>query len=282
MASGYQGLDAPWDSRGTWSSGMLGSVVVHALIVTAVVIAFHERPPKRRVVVPVETVTLVPMQPGPKGGGGGRPTPVTQPVPATPKPSPAPVPPKPRLKPKKQPKREPVPPPPKPTKAPVIPTPAPAAITPKAPPVPSSAISGQTGASQGPGRVSGSGQGGQGGGRGTGSGGGAGTGQGRGSGGGSALQGYLREICKLLEKHKDYPWMARQRHIQGVVVVVFTITSGGQIESYRISRSSGQDLLDEASRDTIRRVGKFPPFPAELNRQNLTIEIPLAFRLRAD
>jgi protein TonB len=76
--------------------------------------------------------------------------------------------------------------------------------------------------------------------------------------------------------------MARQRHIQGVVVMVFTITSGGQIESYRISRSSGQDLLDEASRETIRRVGKFPPFPAELNRQNLTIEIPLASRLRQD
>jgi periplasmic protein TonB len=93
------------------------------------------------------------------------------------------------------------------------------------------------------------------------------------------LQDYLREVRKLLEKHKDYPWMARQRNIQGVVVIVFTISASGQIDTYRVSRSSGQDLLDSASRETIRRVGKFPPFPAELNRQKLTIEIPLAFRL---
>jgi protein TonB len=73
--------------------------------------------------------------------------------------------------------------------------------------------------------------------------------------------------------------MARSRNIQGVVVLVFTISSGGQIESYRISRPSGHDLLDEASKETIRRVGKFPPFPAPLNRQKLTIEVPLAFRL---
>jgi protein TonB len=76
--------------------------------------------------------------------------------------------------------------------------------------------------------------------------------------------------------------MARQRNVQGVAVVIFTISAGGQIESSRISRSSGHDLLDEASRDTIRKVGKFPPLPAELNRKNLTIEIPLAFRLRQD
>ncbi len=85
-----------------------------------------------------------------------------------------------------------------------------------------------------------------------------------------------------MEKQKDYPLMARRRNIQGVVVLVFTIGSGGQIEGARISRSSGQDLLDEAAQNTLRRVGKFPPFPAELNRQKLTIEVPLAFRLSND
>jgi protein TonB len=66
------------------------------------------------------------------------------------------------------------------------------------------------------------------------------------------------------------------------VVVTFTINANGQIESSRVSRSSGQDLLDEASKETIRRVSKFPPIPAELNRQKLTIEVPLAFRLSSE
>jgi TonB family protein len=50
----------------------------------------------------------------------------------------------------------------------------------------------------------------------------------------------------------------------------------------RVGRSSGQDLLDEAAQNTIRRVGQFPPLPAELNRRQLTVEVPLAFRLSND
>ncbi len=96
MDSGYQGLDEPWNSRGAWSWGIVGSVVVHALIVVAVILAFHERPSKPRVVVPVEAIALVPFKPGPAGGGGGRPGPVTRPEPAAPKP--APVPPRPNLR----------------------------------------------------------------------------------------------------------------------------------------------------------------------------------------
>ncbi len=76
--------------------------------------------------------------------------------------------------------------------------------------------------------------------------------------------------------------MARRRQLQGVVVLEFTIAAGGEIESYGVSRSSGQDLLDEAAKETIRRVGHFPPFPANLNRRKLSIAVPLAFHLRTD
>lgn len=260
-----------WKPRGTWSWGVLGSVLIHGLIVATVVAVFHEAPSKQKVVVPVEAMTLVPFKPGPAGGGGGRPAPVTRPEPVTHKPAPVCPQPKPQVKPKLPPKVK-LAPPPEPTEPPVIPTPAsPTAIT--------------TSRGNAPGPTAGalgSGQGGRGGGRGTGSGSGVGPGQGRGSGSGSALQGYLREIRQLLEKQKDYPWMARRRNIQGVVVVRFTIAAGGQIDASRISRSSGHDLLDEAAKETLRRVGRFPPLPADLNRQQLTIEVPLAFHLRQD
>ncbi len=278
MASGYQGLDEPWNSRGAWSWGIVGSVVVHVLIVVAVILAFHERPSKPRVVVPVEAIALVPFKSGPAGGGGGRPGPVTRPEPATPKPPPVSPPSKPEVKPKPRPKVKPAP-PPEPVAGPVIPTPAPPPAITRAKPSDTAITRSRT---SGPGGLSGTGEGGQGGGRGDGAGGGIGQGQGPGSGAGSALQGYLKEVRRLLEKQKDYPLIARRRNIQGVVALVFTIGSGGQIEGARISRSSGQDLLDEAAQNTLRRVGKFPPFPAELNRQKLTIEVPLAFRLSND
>lgn len=189
MESWEQDCNGPGEPRETWAWAVLGSLVVHGLVVGIMLSVLQDKPGPRRVVVPVEAIALVPFKPGPAGGGGGR---------------------------------------------------------------------------------------------GTGSGGGVGQGQGPGSGAGSALQGYLKEVRRLLEKHKDYPHMARRRQLQGIVVMVFTISSGGQIESYRVGRASGHDLLDEAAKETIRRVGHFPPFPADLNRQKLTIEIPLAFRLSTD
>jgi protein TonB len=260
----------------TWVWAILGSLLAHGLLVAGMLAVFKEKPAQRRVVVPVETIALVPFKTGPQGGGGGRPAPVTRREPVTPKPATPQVchPPKPRVKPKPRPQVN-LAPPPEPAAAPVIPTPAPPSAVTGAKPAETSVASSRACVSG----VSDSGQGGRGGGRGTGSGSGVGSGQGRGSGSGSALSGYLREVRRLLEKHKDYPWMARRRNIQGVVTMLFTIGSGGQIEVARISGSSGQDLLDEAAQNTIRRVGKFPPFPPELNRQQLTIEVPLAFRL---
>jgi periplasmic protein TonB len=272
-----QDCNGPGKPRKTWAWAVLGSLLLHALVVGMMLAVLQDKPGPRRVVVPVEAIALVPFKPGPAGGGGGRSGPVTRPEPAPPKPAPAPPKPQPRVKPPPPPKVKLAPPlTPEPTTAPVIPTPAIPPAPTRAKPSDTAAAGSQTGA---PGAAAGSGQGGQGGGRGTGAGGGIGQGQGRGSGAGSALQGYLREIRRLLEKHKDYPWMARRRQLQGIVVMVFTISSGGQIESYRVGQSSGHDLLDEAAKETIRKVGHFPPFPTDLNRQKLTIEIPLAFRL---
>jgi protein TonB len=89
----------------------------------------------------------------------------------------------------------------------------------------------------------------------------------------------LQKVRSLLEEQKDYPTMARRLNQEGVVVLQFTISSSGQIEGAQVRRSSGHDLLDQAARETLRRVGRFPPFPAELERRQLTIEIPLAYRL---
>jgi protein TonB len=53
-------------------------------------------------------------------------------------------------------------------------------------------------------------------------------------------------------------------------------------ESSGVLESTSGATEQRAARQTIRRVGKFPPFPAELNRQQLTIEVPLAFRFKTD
>jgi len=279
-----------------WGPASLVSLVIHALALYLIVMLPPLKTPVKRV-VQVDTITMTVATPKPEGGhagGSSGPPPASEPQ-AVPKPPPPPkpvVPPKPKPKPKpivrppvEQPEPEPIPPPlalPRPTPR-VVPTrPAPTITPPR--PAPPSSVTGRTYGSQsssgsGIGRGSGSGSGtGVGSGRGTGSGSGSGTGSGSGSG--SALQGYLAKVRSLLERHKIYPSQARSRNEQGTVVLRFTISSDGSIGGVSLSRSSGNSTLDQAAKETVNRVRRFPPFPGNLQRSSLTVQVPLAYRLQ--
>ncbi|MEW6386375.1 MAG: TonB family protein [Thermodesulfobacteriota bacterium] len=249
-----------------WVGAILGSLLMHGLLLGSFFFWATELPPPRRV-VPVEAICLVP---GPKGGGSaraGRVKPAQAPAPLdtkkkTPRPKPLKV---------KQPQ-------PLTPLAPSLALPRPAA-PPAATTSRSSELAAVSGKSSGYGRSGG----GAGTGPGTGSGAGRGSGSGPGKGtgeGGSILGGYLAQVRRLLEQHKNYPSLARRRHQQGVVVLSFTIGAGGQIESAGLRKSSGHMLLDQAAQETLRRVQRFPPLPPALGRTRLTIQVPLAFHLR--
>ncbi|MBM4283954.1 MAG: energy transducer TonB [Deltaproteobacteria bacterium] len=272
----------------TWTLAIMGSVILHALLLALV----HRTPvaerPKVKKVVPVEAVSLVPGSPGRRGGGGREiqtpPAPKPTPPPAV-QPKVVPPPPKPvqRVTPKPRPRPEPLPTPP-----PSAPTyTAPPRPAPPAPaPTPSPALSatpgrGRTGGETGAGSGTGTGTG-VGAGTGSGTGPGAGTGaagRGTGPGSGAALKAYLQQVRRLLEQNKHYPPLARRQNMEGVVVVRFTIGRGGRLESSGIGKSSGHGILDQAAQETVRRVGQFPPFPADLDRERLTIQVPLKFHL---
>ncbi len=263
-------------SKAVWLWAILGSLAIHCFLMAVALSWKVPLPPKAKRVVPVEPITLTKVRPGPYGGGGGSPAPATQTLP----PSPQPVQP---TKPKVSPRAKSKPVVKKPVKKPEsieLPEqlPPPPALS-----IPKPALSVKSpapgGATAGLGRPGGSGTGGSGSGRGGGSGSGSGIGRGPGSGAGSLLQGYLREIRRLLERHKEYPPVAQRMNMQGISVLRFTIAGDGRIKSTHLSRSSGNKLLDKAAQETVSKVGRFPPLPAALGREKLTVEIPLAFRL---
>ncbi|MCL6622711.1 MAG: energy transducer TonB [Syntrophobacterales bacterium] len=260
-----------------WLGACLLSLALHGALMAALALWKDPRPPVRRV-VPLEAIFLAQLPPGPGGGGGtpAGPPPVRA---ETPKP-PAPVPPvRPKAKPKPRlqaPSPRPVEPPP-PALALPRPAPPPASLrqAPAAPAPP--ARTAPPGGSLAAG--SGGGPGGSGGGTGGGQGPGTGTGAGPGSGSGNPLAAYLQEVRRLLERHKDYPLLARQLHLEGVAVVQFTIAEDGCLENAGLKRSSGHELLDRAAQETVRRVGRFPPLPPGLGRERLALAIPISFRL---
>ncbi len=257
----------PWLSRDfqNWFWSILGSLLLHGLIIgTALHLQIPSSPVKR--VVPVEAVTLADFRaglPGKSGGSGALKKPENAP------PSPPPKKAKPRAKKPPPPRLAPRPLLPEPTSAPAIQTAA-VRTSPPTAALRSESTSGRAGQGSGAGGGSGVGRG---------SGSGAGGGSGAGTGGGSPLKAYLREVYRRLAAHKDYPPMARRQHQQGVVMLRFTISASGQVDGSGISRSSGYNLLDRAALETLKKVGRFPPFPTGLTRSQLTIEVPLAFRL---
>jgi len=80
-------------------------------------------------------------------------------------------------------------------------------------------------------------------------------------------------IESAIERSKNYPRMARERGIQGVVHVRFKLRPSGDVEAVEIVKSSGYDVLDTAS---IRTVYRAAPMPYV----NGWVEVPMAYVLK--
>lgn len=110
-------------------------------------------------------------------------------------------------------------------------------------------------------------------GSGAGTAGGTGAGVGNGSGHGGAGNPILAEIRRRIEQAKRYPNQAREQHLEGKVGLHFLIQSNGQVETVRITRSSGAPILDDAAIQAVRHSAPLPYYEGP-------IEFSLGFHLR--
>ena len=91
---------------------------------------------------------------------------------------------------------------------------------------------------------------------------------------------YGQGIRQQIERGKNYPRRAKRMHKQGIVKVGFTINRNGLITNLRIVKSSGTKILDRSALLAVNKVGRFPPFPAGINKQSISYTIPILFSLR--
>jgi protein TonB len=84
----------------------------------------------------------------------------------------------------------------------------------------------------------------------------------------------LRVIRQKIEREhaRAYPETAGRKEREGTVELRFRIAPDGSVETIEVVRSSGHRLLDEASAQTVRRAGPYPPVAG-------WIRIPLSYRL---
>jgi TonB family protein len=95
-----------------------------------------------------------------------------------------------------------------------------------------------------------------------------GSGPGRGEGGPSRLSSIpkssgegdpvLAAIMRRIEAAKRYPRMAQKMGIEGQAAVRFKLKPNGKVEAVELVESSGSDILDQASIETVQRAAPLP------------------------
>ena len=96
----------------------------------------------------------------------------------------------------------------------------------------------------------------------------------------NALKAYLNLILQVLEKHKRYPKAAKRLAMNGKVVLQFVILPDGQVINPQITQSSGHRLFRTAALQALSRVGQMPPFPSDMRRRKLLVEVPISYQIK--
>ena len=82
-----------------------------------------------------------------------------------------------------------------------------------------------------------------------------------------------RGLQSALERAKTYPRLARERGIEGTVLVRFHVLPSGKVDAVNVVKSSGAKVLDDAS---VRTVLKAAPVPFVEG----WVEVPMVYELK--
>jgi protein TonB len=90
---------------------------------------------------------------------------------------------------------------------------------------------------------------------------------------------YFAELMAWLNQHKRYPREAKKEKQQGIVELQFTLLKDGTIIARSIKKGSEFALLDEAALNMLDNAAPLPPLPESMNREQITLVIPIEFSL---
>lgn len=92
--------------------------------------------------------------------------------------------------------------------------------------------------------------------------------------------GYTTTVRQMIARAKVYPPGAREKGQQGRINLSFKLGKNGDVLKLLVEHSSGHTMLDEAARDAVKNAGPFPPIPEKLNKQYVSLKLPVSFILR--
>ncbi|WP_137678926.1 energy transducer TonB [Aurantiacibacter suaedae] len=93
---------------------------------------------------------------------------------------------------------------------------------------------------------------------------------------------WIALVNNHLARRKRYPQEARRAGQEGTPSVRFTVDRRGRVSNVSIVRSSGHQLLDETTVQLVQRTAPFPAMPRSMQRDSITITLPIEYALDRD
>lgn len=91
---------------------------------------------------------------------------------------------------------------------------------------------------------------------------------------------YFSLISAHLNRRKTYPADAKKARQEGIVTVRFSVDRNGNVSNVSIRKSSGHDILDAATLQLLQRVAPLPRMPAAMQRETVTVSLPIDYSLK--
>lgn len=97
----------------------------------------------------------------------------------------------------------------------------------------------------------------------------------------AALKAFGEILAQAIGKRKDYPRLARMRNWQGTTELKLQIGPDGKLQDVHVGHSSGFQVLDAAAIQMVHNAAPLPDVPEALQGRELTMTVPVVFKLEA-
>ncbi|BBO83709.1 hypothetical protein DSCO28_42750 [Desulfosarcina ovata subsp. sediminis] len=90
---------------------------------------------------------------------------------------------------------------------------------------------------------------------------------------------YLDMVRLKIESRKRYPEAAKTRSIEGRVAIHFILATDGSVRDITVTKGARSSALNMAAVNAVQRAAPFPRPPANLFKNDLSLELTIVFEL---
>jgi len=88
---------------------------------------------------------------------------------------------------------------------------------------------------------------------------------------------YIQMVQAKILKAAYYPQEAKNAGWEGSVRLNLNITANGDLKGIKLVQSSGYKILDDAAYSLAEKQSPYPPFPRQIDSQELWVDVPIAY-----